>query len=86
LDGVDFLAAHNSSFDSSVLKSCCREAGVDCPQYPFRCTVKEARRAWGIYPTKLPDVCRYLGISLNHHDPLSDAMACAKIMIKILKS
>ncbi len=86
LDGVDFLAAHNASFDSSVLKACCGEAGVDCPEYLFRCTVKESRRAWGLYPTKLPDVCRHLGISLNHHDALSDAMACAQIMIEILKS
>ena len=84
LDGVDFLAAHNASFDASVLEACCRQAGVDCPQYSFRCTVKESRRAWGIFPTKLPDVCRYLGISLNHHDALSDATACAKIMLEVL--
>ena len=40
-----------------------------------------ARRAWNLRPTKLPDVCRHLGITLNHHDALSDALACAKIVI-----
>lgn len=86
LDGVDFLAAHNASFDSSVLESCCRSARVAYPEYPFHCTVAISRRVWGIYPTKLPDVCRHLGISLNHHNAMSDAEACAQIMLKALKS
>jgi DNA polymerase-3 subunit epsilon len=29
----------------------------------------------------LPDVCRRLGIGLIHHDPGSDAEACARIVI-----
>lgn len=32
-------------------------------------------------PTTLPDVCRRLGITLRHHDALSDAEACAKVVI-----
>jgi DNA polymerase-3 subunit epsilon len=40
---------------------------------------------WGIYPTKLPNVCRHLGISLNHHEASSDAEACARIMIRALE-
>ena len=40
-----------------------------------------ARRAWNIRPTKLSDVCRKLGIALNHHEALSDAMACAQIVL-----
>ena len=43
--------------------------------------MKIARSTWGIYPTKLPNVCNYLDIKLNHHDALSDAEACAKIFI-----
>jgi len=31
------------------------------------------------------DVCYYLKIPLNHHEALSDALACAKIMIKTIK-
>ena len=34
-----------------------------------------------IRPTKLSDVCRKLGIALNHHEALSDAMACARIVL-----
>jgi len=81
---VDFVAAHNASFEQGVLYACCESAGLEPPDVPFRCTMVEARRQWGIYPTKLPDVCRRLGIELRHHDASSDAEACAQIMIKVL--
>jgi len=38
-------------------------------------------RARAIYPTKLNMVCDYLEIPLKHHDALSDAQACAKILM-----
>jgi DNA polymerase III subunit epsilon len=85
LDGVDFLAAHNASFDQSVLTACCARARIRPPRAPFRCTVAMARSVWSIYPTTLPDVCRRLGITLHHHDPLSDAEACARIVIASAK-
>ncbi|MFL5812957.1 MAG: 3'-5' exonuclease [Bdellovibrionia bacterium] len=80
-EGVDFVAAHNASFDSSVLRACCLTSKITAPTLPFACTVKLARAAWNIYPTKLPDVARHLGIQLNHHEALSDALACAQIVI-----
>ncbi len=81
LDGVEFLAAHNASFDRGVLRACCAEAGLSPPSLPFLCTVTLARRVWDIRPTTLPDVCRHLGIDLRHHDAASDAEACARIVI-----
>jgi DNA polymerase-3 subunit epsilon len=81
LEGVEFLAAHNASFDRSVLETCCERAGVEPPTSRFECTVRLARSAWGIYPTKLPDVCRRLRIPLDHHQAASDAEACARIVI-----
>lgn len=81
LDGAGFLAAHNASFDSRVLNSCCQLARLRPPAIDFMCTVALARRTWGIYPTKLPDVCRRLRIPLRHHDALSDALACARIVM-----
>ena len=81
LDGAEFLAAHNASFDRGVLDACCADAGLTPPALPFQCTVELARRRWKLHPTRLPDVCRHLGIPLNHHDALSDAEACAQIVI-----
>jgi DNA polymerase-3 subunit epsilon len=84
-EGVDFLVAHNAPFDRSVLRACCERAAIPMPTTPFRCTVKEARRVWDIYPTKLPDVCSHLDIQLRHHDAASDSEACARIMIEALR-
>jgi len=81
LQGAEFLAAHNAPFDRSVLAACCANAGIQAPTLPWNCTVQLARRQWGIRPTKLPDVCRHLGIPLNHHDAGSDAEACARIIL-----
>jgi DNA polymerase-3 subunit epsilon len=85
LQGAHFLAAHNASFDRGVLTACCARYGLRPPPQPFRCTVELARRTWRLYPTKLPDVCRFLGIPLQHHDAASDAEACARIVIAALK-
>ena len=81
LEGVDFLAAHNASFDRSVLHRCCETAGLSPPALPFQCTVQLARQTWNIYPTKLNNVCDHLGITLKHHFAASDAEACALIVI-----
>ncbi|MSQ12646.1 MAG: exonuclease [Dehalococcoidia bacterium] len=82
LEGTAFLAAHNAAFDRGVLAACCATAGLEPPALPFVCTVQLARRTWSIYPTKLPNVCERLGIVLHHHNPLSDAEACAQIVMR----
>ena len=85
LSGVDFLAAHNAPFDRKVLRTCCLASGVDAPPHPFVCTVQLARKTWKIFPTKLPVVCERLRIDLDHHEALSDAEACARIVIAAMK-
>ncbi|MBI2930193.1 MAG: 3'-5' exonuclease [Planctomycetes bacterium] len=81
LTGTDLLAAHNARFDQSVLQACCAAARVEPPAAPFLCTVRLARQTWGLRPTRLPDVCRHLGLPLQHHNALSDAEACARIVL-----
>ena len=51
------------------------------PAITFVCTVRLARRVWGLGRVDLPTVCRRLGIPLVHHDPRSDAAACARIVV-----
>jgi len=79
-DRADFITAHNASFDRGVLYGCCANYGIPVPEHRFVCSVLVARRQWNIHPTKLPDVCRRLGIPLQHHEALSDARACAEII------
>ncbi len=82
LAGMQHFAAHNASFDKRVLTACCQQARLAIPPLPFVCTVQVARAVWNIRPTKLPDVCRALSIQLKHHDPASDAEACATIIVR----
>ena len=86
LEGVDWLAAHNAPFDRGVLNACCRTYRLAAVDLPFLCTVQVARQVWGIYPTKLPLVCRALDIPLKHHDAASDAAACAQILVRAMEA
>lgn len=85
LADAQFLSAHNAPFDRGVLRTCCAAHGLKPPKIPFLCTVKLARQTWRLFPTKLPNVCNYLGIPLDHHNAASDAEACARIVIAARK-
>ena len=82
LEGTAFIAAHNAPFDRSVLIACCKAADLSPPAIPFQCTVRLARKVWNLRPANLPSVCTFLGIPLKHHDAISDAEACARIVIE----
>lgn len=86
IQDAEFLAAHNAAFDRGVLYACCDRHSIPRPPHSFICTVQLARKTWNIRPTKLPDVCNYLGIPLDHHHALSDAEACAQIVIAASQS
>ncbi|MCM1982490.1 3'-5' exonuclease [Lyngbya confervoides] len=81
IQGADFLVAHNAGFDQKVLYACCDSYGLAKPLQSFVCTVQLARKTWKLRPTKLNNVCEFLGIQLDHHHALSDAEACAQIAI-----
>ncbi len=85
-EDIDFIVAHNSGFDRKVLLASCEAAAVTAPTQAFKCTVQAARKILQITPAKLSNVCTVLGIDLNHHEALSDARACAQIMIRAMAS
>ena len=85
-EGVQFLVAHNASFDKGVMSTCCVKAGIEPPRLPFHGTVQSARKTWGLHPAKLPNVCQFLKIPLEHHKAESDAEACARIYIAALQA
>ena len=85
LAGVTFIAAHNAGFDRGVLSACLEAAGLSPLRLPFVCTMHLARRVLGIYPTNLAAVAQRLRVPLKHHDALSDAHACAQIVIAAKK-
>jgi DNA polymerase-3 subunit epsilon len=80
-EGVHFIAAHNAAFDRALLRVGCEGARVPLPRAPFVCTAELARRCLHLTSAGLPEVCAHLGISLDHHNPLSDAEACARVAL-----
>lgn len=75
------IVAHNASFDVSVLRACCEHYSLQPPGNAYHCTVQLARRAYpGLPAYKLPVVAGHVGATLQHHDALSDAAACSRIV------
>ncbi len=81
LKGIDFVAAHNVSFDQRVLDSSCHRYQIPVPCRDYVCTVRVAREVLAIRPATLDNVCYRLKIPLCHHNAESDAQACAQILL-----
>jgi len=81
---IDFIAMHNVPFDKSVLKTCCQHYGIEIPENKYKCTLQLSRKKLNLKSYALDSVCRYYDIELDHHNALSDTLACAKIMIKFM--
>lgn len=81
------IVCHNAAFDTVVLCRLLEYYGIDIPTFQYVCTVKVSQLLWPEMENhKLNTVCSGLGISLNHHEALSDARACGLIFAAALKS
>jgi DNA polymerase III subunit epsilon len=86
-ENAKILLAHNARFDRNVLHGTAEHYGIRLPTFDWLCTVKVARQAFpGLPNYKLPTVSAHLGIPLDHHDPASDAEACARIYLSAAKA
>lgn len=84
--GDDTLLAHYAQFDRAVFIETLKYYEINATIPKFICTVEYARKAWANLPNhQLETVSEYLGIDLNHHEALSDAIACAKIYLEAIK-
>lgn len=71
------LVAHNASFDMNCLHQTFEYYDMDVLDFNCSCTYKLTGK-------KLDVACRDIGITLiNHHDAVSDAVACAEIFLKM---
>jgi len=72
------IVAHNTSFDIDCLKKTLTYYNLEIPNFKTDCTFKRTG-------DRLDSLCEAYDIELtNHHDAVSDAIACAKIYIKLL--
>ncbi len=67
------VVAHNGfSFDFPCLRQTLDYYYIETPKYTGHCTYK-------LYRNNLASLCKEYNIALNHHDALSDALACAEL-------
>jgi len=85
LRDIDFVVAHNITFDKAVLEACCYYYNIQIPELKYECTCQLSRNRLKLSSNALDSVSNYYGIELDHHNALSDTLACAKIMINFLK-
>ena len=80
--GPDVLVAHNSSFDSGVIRAASEAGEIPVPEIAHLCTVKLSRKAYDLPSYSLPFVAEEAGHPIeNHHEALADSTACAWAMI-----
>ncbi len=84
IGGAAYYVAHNAGFEQQVLAACCDFYDIAPPDTEFICTIEAASALWPLDSYKLPRVCQFLGIPLQHHNAQSDAEASANILLKAM--
>jgi len=73
------VVAHNGSFDFTCLTRTLNWYGIETPKYSSHCTYR-------IYGKSLRELCSRYSIELDHHNAISDALACAKLFERHLEN
>jgi DNA polymerase-3 subunit epsilon len=80
------LVAHNAYFDSDVIAKSLRIHGVECDNFSWLCTAHLSRLVLPDFAShRLDLLCDYFEIDLLHHNALSDAMACANLLLLLVR-
>jgi DNA polymerase-3 subunit epsilon len=75
------LAAHNASFDMSVLWAVLEWYELDIPPLSYFCTQSLSRSTWpGLKSYALTSLAEKFDITYNAHNALDDAMTCGKLV------
>lgn len=78
--GGRLLVAHNTAFDMSVIRHSAESTNYEIGDFNFACTYRLARDTWkDKFSHSLDTLADDFGIDLDHHDPVSDALASFKI-------
>jgi len=80
-----FIFAHSAaSADISMFKQTLELYGEKVPEIQYGCTRNLSRHVFpSLLNYRLDTIARHLSISLKHHNALSDAMACAEIVLRL---
>ena len=81
----NLVIAHNATFDLCVLKKTLSAYGLSESLVYYACTMQMAQSILPDLPNfRLPTLCDYYNIDLDHHDSGSDSFACAQIFCHML--
>ena len=84
--GGKLLVAHNVGFDFSVLRHCLDDCRRRYPDADYLCTLVVSRAHWPhLRSHRRPDVAHHCSITLQHHDPGGDALACAETLLHVAR-
>ncbi len=89
LFGNCIVVAHNARFDMSVLYKCLQYYNIEAPDFQYIDSIAISNHEIDdkTIGKSLEVRANYFGIVLeNHHNALSDAIACAEIVIKSVKN
>lgn len=76
------VAVHHSPFDRQAISAACADHGRPGIAAKWLDSVEVARRAWpGLGSHKLSVLADHLGLSLRHHDAVSDARTAGQIVL-----
>ena len=78
IQGQQVVAHNGFAFDFHCLAQALAYYGIAAPEYIGHCTYR-------IYKDNLASLCKRNAIQLNHHDALSDAVACGELFKLYLK-
>jgi DNA polymerase-3 subunit epsilon len=82
----NFIIAHNSSFDISVLRRTIELYNISTPSFKFACSYRISRKVWpDIHSFDLKSLCRLNNIKLKHHRAGSDSLATAELVLKMFE-
>jgi len=81
----NIIVCHNASFDINVLKELFKHYKIKGEKFYFLDTINLSKLTWNLSNYKLSTIASNLNIQLNHHNALSDSLACASIAMRCLK-
>ncbi|MCA0438381.1 MAG: 3'-5' exonuclease [Actinobacteria bacterium] len=82
------VVAHNANFEMGAIREATSYCGFDWPELDVACSLVLARQRFPDLDRHTLDACcAAAGVSLtNHHDALSDAVACAELTLQMARS
>lgn len=76
----------HGTFDRRALEAAATKHRLPVPEPRWADSVAIARRVWpSLSDHKLPTLARHLGLSLRHHDPLSDARVAGQVVAAAMR-